>query len=161
MALSDCPCCWNTQCSCGYKESERLRLERERACVVEENRQKGITGFRPYPEEELMDNTLGPTECPEGGPNFDRDMQVFVDNSIHLVDFRLFDIHPVFDLKLGDSPGVPQKCSKGHRWNFGFSFIGIRLDLSSLGLTEGPEDYCFLCLRDLLREHCGRVKQFN
>ena len=51
-----------------------------------------------------------------------------------------------------------QKCTRGHEWNFGFNFVGIRLDMPQLGNTNGAEDYCFFCLRDMLRQHCGRVK---
>lgn len=75
-----------------------------------------------------------------------------------MTSFIFFRVAPTIDLNLGESPGHPQHCTRGHSWNFGFSFTGIELDLSDLGLTDGPEDFCAMCLRDLLRLHVGRVK---
>lgn len=74
--------------------------------------------------------------------------------------FTLFHIAPQLVIKDGSTPGTPQRCSRGHTWNFGFELIGVSLDLTSFGLTDGPEEYCFICLRDMLREKCGRVQPF-
>lgn len=72
--------------------------------------------------------------------------------------FTLFQIAPRIKASHAESPqGVPQACTKGHLWNVGFRLVGVRLDLSDLGLTAGMEEYCFLCLRDLLRNHCGTL----
>ena len=70
-----------------------------------------------------------------------------------------FDISPKVDDPSGiPHEGVPQRCTRGHTWDIGMSVIGVRLDLSAFGLTEGAEEFCVFCLRDALREHCGRVK---
>lgn len=75
-----------------------------------------------------------------------------------MTSFTLFQIGPKFEFGDAVLADVPQHCTRGHSWNFGFSLIGVKLDLSSLGLTDGEEQFCFQCLRDRLREHCGRVK---
>ena len=54
--------------------------------------------------------------------------------------------------------GKPQRCTRGHEWDFGFRFAGVALDSANLFGTIGREEFCFFCLRDLLREKCGRVK---
>lgn len=74
------------------------------------------------------------------------------------VSFKVFVIKPVLEMQEGVQPGHPQRCTKGHRWNIGGDFVGIEIDLTSFGMTEGSERYCFLCLRDALRRHVGRVE---
>lgn len=74
-----------------------------------------------------------------------------------LTSMRILHIAPTLVIKEGTSPGLPQRCTRGHVWNLGFSFVGVEIDLSAFGMTEGPELYCALCLLDALREHCGRV----
>lgn len=77
--------------------------------------------------------------------------------------FTLFRIAPEFrhvqekGTPAPERPSVPQACTKGHLWNVGFRLVGVQLDLSDLGMTAGMEEYCFLCLRDLLRNHCGTL----
>jgi len=70
--------------------------------------------------------------------------------------FILFEIKPSLDGAVGS--GVPQRCARGHEWDFGFKFIGISIDMSTLGITNGEENFCVFCLRDALRNTCGRVK---
>lgn len=72
--------------------------------------------------------------------------------------FKLFDIRPIFEGVKDGAPGVPQRCTKGHQWNVGFSLIGISLDFSQIGFTTGNIDYCLLCLLQLLEDHCGKVE---
>lgn len=73
------------------------------------------------------------------------------------VTFTVLDINAVPNVT-GNPASVSQVCSKGHRWDLRMNLVGIRLNLTSLGITEGVEDYCLFCLRDLLRQHVGRVK---
>lgn len=78
---------------------------------------------------------------------------------LNLTSFTIFRVAPAIIIEEGkSSPDTPQHCTRGHAWNFGFSFVGVELDLEDLGLTDGPEKFCALCLRDLLRLHCGKVK---
>lgn len=70
----------------------------------------------------------------------------------------IFRIAPTLEIVGGTRPGRPQRCTKGHRWNLGFDFVGVELDLTSFGMTEGPERFCALCLHDMLRAHCGHVE---
>ena len=70
--------------------------------------------------------------------------------------YTLLSLRPKFVFEQPIS-STPQGCTKGHRWNYGMTLYGVELDLSTLGLTDGKEMYCFLCLVDLLRTHCGRV----
>lgn len=76
------------------------------------------------------------------------------------ISYTLLLIHPYLQHdQLTKRDGVPQKCSRGHQWDFGFKVTGISLDMTSWGITEGEEKFCIFCLRDLLREKCGRVSE--
>lgn len=75
---------------------------------------------------------------------------------MNLLRYTLFAIEPTITAK-EELPSVPQRCTRGHSWDIGVDFVGLRLDMSTFGITAGAEEYCFFCFRDWLKEHCGRV----